>query len=175
MLAAQSVAVSMATANGYGDRIQTLSETSVQSVMKVSCGNLLVHPSQLLIVYQSQYAATILFITSMCFSKLSIIHFIQNVAPFDPDRLITVGLGVFTIIWAVTGILTSAFQCKLPQTWNYLYSECFNIEAWWTYLCVVNIVSDTAVMTHGIILIVRLQTQLKRKIVLTTIFGLRIR
>ncbi|GAB1203911.1 hypothetical protein APSETT445_002555 [Aspergillus pseudonomiae] len=60
---------------------------------------------------KSQYAATILFISSMLFSKLSVIYFIRNVTPaFNPDRLITAGLEVLTILWAGIGILTAAFQ-----------------------------------------------------------------
>ncbi|KAF5866896.1 hypothetical protein ETB97_008701 [Aspergillus alliaceus] len=153
---AQSVALSMATANGYGDHYDSLSETSHEGVMK------------------SQYAATILFITSMGFSKLSFIHIFWSVTPFHPDRHITAGLEIITTLWTVAGIFTAAFQCKPPRTWDYLNGQCINRRAWWNCLCVMNILTDAVVMAHGIFIVARLQMRLKRKIVLTIIFGLHI-
>ncbi|KAJ1710652.1 hypothetical protein G4B11_002064 [Aspergillus flavus] len=153
---AQSIVVSMAIANGYGNHYQSLSEMSLQNIMK------------------SQYAATMLFISSMCFSKLSVIYFIRDVTPlFNPDRLITAGLEVLTILWAGIGILTAVFQCRLPRPWDYLHGQCIQHERWWTYMCVMNIVTDSGVMAHGIFIVVRLQMRLKRKLILTVIFGLR--
>ncbi|KAK6811141.1 hypothetical protein RU639_012979 [Aspergillus parasiticus] len=153
---AQSIAVSMAIATGYGNHYQSLSETSLQNIMK------------------SQYAATMLFISSMCFSKLSVIYFIRDVTPsFNPDRLITAGLELLTILWAGIGILTAAFQCTLPRAWDYLHGQCIQHERWWTYMCVMNILTDGGVMAHGIFIVVRLQMRFKRKLVLTVIFGLR--
>ncbi|KAE8138720.1 hypothetical protein BDV38DRAFT_270266 [Aspergillus pseudotamarii] len=110
----------------------------------------------------------------MCFSKLSVIYFIRNVTPsFNPDRLIIAGLELLTILWAGIGILTAAFQCKLPRTWDYLHSECIQHGSWWSYMCVMNILTDAGVMAHGIFIVTRLQMRLKRKLTLAIIFGLR--
>ncbi|KAE8158635.1 hypothetical protein BDV40DRAFT_291648 [Aspergillus tamarii] len=110
----------------------------------------------------------------MCFSKLSVIYFIRNVTPpLNPDRLITAGLELLTILWAVIGILTAAFQCELPRTWDYLHGECIQHGSWWSYMCVMNILTDAGVMAHGIFIATRLQMRLKRKLTLTIIFGLR--
>ncbi|OGM40036.1 hypothetical protein ABOM_011476 [Aspergillus bombycis] len=146
----------MAIANGYGKHSKSLSETSIENIMK------------------SQYAAAILFIASMLFSKLSVIYFIRNVTPaFHPDRLITASLQALTILWAGIGILTAAFQCKLPRTWDYVHGQCIQRGNWWNYLCVMNILTDTGVMAYGIFIVVRLQMRLKRKVILMIIFGLR--
>lgn len=110
----------------------------------------------------------------MCFSKLSVIYFIRDVTPlFNPDRLITAGLELLTILWAGIGILTAVFQCGLPRPWDYLHGQCIQHERWWTYMCVMNIVTDSGVMAHRIFIVVRLQMRLKRKLILTVIFGLR--
>ncbi|KAB8255342.1 hypothetical protein BDV32DRAFT_113330 [Aspergillus pseudonomiae] len=110
----------------------------------------------------------------MLFSKLSVIYFIRNVTPaFNPDRLITAGLEVLTILWAGIGILTAAFQCKLPRPWDYLHGECIQRRNWWNYMCVMNIATDAGIMAHGIFIVARLQMRLKRKLALAMIFGLR--
>lgn len=63
----------------------------------------------------------------MCFSKLALISFIDNLTPASTDHRIAVGLKMFTLVWGVIGIITSAFQCKPPRTWDYLHGKCFNI------------------------------------------------
>ncbi|KAE8378066.1 hypothetical protein BDV26DRAFT_304605 [Aspergillus bertholletiae] len=153
---AQSLAVSLATAGGYGDRYDTLSDTRIQSIMK------------------SQYAATILFLLSMCFSKLALIHFIRSVTPAASDRRVASGLEVLIILWAVAGVMGSAFQCKPPQTWNYLSGQCFNIGAWWNYIGATNILTDAAIIAYAILITTRIQARWKKKITLATVFGLRI-
>ncbi|KAE8346772.1 hypothetical protein BDV24DRAFT_123444 [Aspergillus arachidicola] len=154
--AAQSLAVSLATANGYGDRYDTLSETNIEHIMK------------------SQYAATIFFILSMCFSKLALVHFIRSVTPAASDRRVASGLEALITLWAVTGVITSAFQCKPPQSWNYLSGQCFNITAWWDYIGVTNILTDGAIIAYAILIITRIQARWKKKVTLSTVFGLRI-
>ncbi|KAE8315853.1 hypothetical protein BDV41DRAFT_574560 [Aspergillus transmontanensis] len=154
--AAQSLAVSLATANGYGDRYDTLSETNIEHIMK------------------SQYAATIFFILSMCFSKLALVHFIRSVTPAASDRRVASGLEALIAIWAVTGVITSAFQCKPPQPWNYLSGQCFHITAWWDYIGVTNILTDGAIIAYAILIIARIQARWKKKVTLSTVFGLRI-
>ncbi|KAE8396160.1 hypothetical protein BDV23DRAFT_178216 [Aspergillus alliaceus] len=152
----ESVAVSMATANGYGEHYESLSEANMGVIMK------------------SQYAGTILFLTSICFSKSALITFIRNITPFRLDRSFAFGVEVFTILWAVTGIITAALQCKPPQAWNYLHGECFNIGAWWNYLGVTNILSETTIIVQAVVVIVRVQAPWRKKVTLGTVFGLRI-
>ncbi|KAE8142343.1 hypothetical protein BDV38DRAFT_295134 [Aspergillus pseudotamarii] len=154
--AAQSLAVSLATANGYGDHYDTLSQTSIENIMK------------------SQYAATILFILTMCFSKLALVHFIRSVTPAASDRRIASGLEALITLWAITGAISSAFRCKPPQTWNYLSGQCFNIGAWWDYIGVTNILTDAAIIAYAILIVTRIQARWKKKLTLSTVFGLRI-
>ncbi|KAB8262937.1 hypothetical protein BDV32DRAFT_119767 [Aspergillus pseudonomiae] len=154
--AAQSLAVSLATANGYGDRYDTLTETNIDNIMK------------------SQYAATILFILSMCFSQLALVHFTRSVTPAASDRRVASGLEALIALWAVTGIISSAFKCKPPRTWDYLSGQCFNIAAWWDYIGVTNILTDGAIIAYAVLIITRIQARWKKKLTLSVVFGLRI-
>ncbi|KAE8373573.1 hypothetical protein BDV26DRAFT_296803 [Aspergillus bertholletiae] len=154
--AAQSIAVSMATANGYGEHYESLSTSNIEQMMK------------------SLYSANILFVFSMCFSKLALISFIDNLTPASTDHRIAVGLKIFTLIWAGIGIITSAFQCKPPRTWDYLYGKCFNIHAWWDYLGTTNILLECGMIMQAMLVIVRIQTHMKKKAVLAAVFLLRV-
>ncbi|GAB1205112.1 hypothetical protein APSETT445_003781 [Aspergillus pseudonomiae] len=69
----------------------------------------------------------ILFIMTMCLSKLALIHFIWSVTPATSDRRIAIGLEIFTVLWAVTSVIASIFQCTPPRTWDYLSGQCFNM------------------------------------------------
>ncbi|KAL4895746.1 hypothetical protein BDV59DRAFT_191657 [Aspergillus ambiguus] len=154
--AAQSIAVSMATANGYGEHYDTLTKNQIEGVMK------------------SQYSANILFICSMCSSKLALTRFIYGLTPASLDRRIAVGLEVFIVLWAVAGIFSSAFWCRPPQTWDYLHGQCFNIEAWWNSLGAVDILSEAGIIAQAVTVIGRIQTNIRKKAVLASVFIIRI-
>lgn len=63
----------------------------------------------------------------MCFSKLALIRFIRDLTPASSDRRFAVSLQALTCVWALVGIVTGAFQCKPPRTWDYLEGQCFRI------------------------------------------------
>ncbi|KAF7588881.1 hypothetical protein BBP40_005066 [Aspergillus hancockii] len=152
---AQSLAQSVAITDEYGEHFDTVT-LKVESIMK------------------SQYAAALLFIISICLSKLAIIHFIWGLTPASSDRRIAVGLEIFTIIWAVTAIIASAFQCKPPRTWDYINGQCFDIRAWWNYFGITNILSEMGIITQAILIISGIQAHWTKKVTLASIFGLRI-
>ncbi|CAG8271582.1 unnamed protein product [Penicillium olsonii] len=152
----QSIAVSLATANGLGQHKFTLSESRLQNMMK------------------AEYAATILFIASISCSKLSLIIFIRNLTPASLDRRVALALGAFIGIWAVVSIFTASFQCHLPQTWNYMGSTCFDRTAWWNYLGVANILSEGGIIAQALLVIIRIQTNVSRKASLSSVFLIRI-
>lgn len=154
--AAQSIAVSMATANGYGEPYERVSQSSMQNIMK------------------AQYAANILFIASMCFSKLALIRFVRDLTPASFDRRFAVSLQGLTSVWALVGIVTAAFQCKPPRTWDYLEGQCFRLDVWWDYLGVSNILTEMAIVVQAVLVIARVQTNVKKKVTLASVFALRI-
>ena len=75
---------------------------------------------------KEQYAATFLFIISVCFAKLSLVSFIRNFTRLTLDRRCGLVIGLLVALWATTAIFTVAFQCRLPLTWDYVHQSCFN-------------------------------------------------
>ncbi|KAE8375723.1 hypothetical protein BDV26DRAFT_283200 [Aspergillus bertholletiae] len=156
LCAAQSLAMSMATAHGYGEHYNGLSRAAVDGIMK------------------SQYAAAILFIMTMCFSKLCLIQFIWSVTPATSDRRIAIGLEIFTALWAVTSVMATVFQCTPPRMWDQLSGKCVNLNAWWNYLAATNILSEAGIITQALFIIIGIQANWAKKGTLASIFGLRI-
>ncbi|KAH8422279.1 uncharacterized protein LDX57_000037 [Aspergillus melleus] len=146
----------MATANGYGEPYERVSDSGMQNIMK------------------AQYAANILFIASMCFSKLALIRFVRDLTPASFDRRFAVSLQGLTSVWALVGIITAAFQCKPPRTWDYLEGQCFRLDVWWDYLGVSNILTEMAIVVQAVLVIARVQTNVKKKVTLASVFALRI-
>lgn len=83
---------------------------------------------------KADYSATILFIASICFSKLSLLVFIRNLTPASLDRRFALVLGIFIGLWTIASILTAIFQCNAPQIWNYLQGTCFDRVSDWSIL-----------------------------------------
>ncbi|KAE8390110.1 hypothetical protein BDV23DRAFT_155914 [Aspergillus alliaceus] len=156
LCAAQSLAMSMATANGYGEHYDRLSRESMDGIMK------------------SQYAATILFITTMCVSKLALVHFIWSITPATSDRRVAIILEIFTVLWGVTGVFGHAFQCKPPRSWDYIDGNCFDIGAWGNYLAITNMLTEAGIIVQALLIIVGIQARWAKKVTLSSIFGLRI-
>ncbi|KAJ6127680.1 hypothetical protein N7471_008897 [Penicillium samsonianum] len=153
---AQSIAVSLATSNGLGQHRDMLPDFMIESMMK------------------AEYAATILYIASIACSKLSLLIFIRNLTPASLDRRVALTLGAFIGIWAIASIFTASFQCHLPQTWNYLNGTCFDRTAWWNYLGVTNMLSESGIIAQALLVIVRIQTDLSRKAGLSSVFLIRV-
>ncbi|CAI7672295.1 unnamed protein product [Penicillium palitans] len=153
---AQSIAISIATQNGLGQHLEMLSDRNIESVMK------------------SDYSATILFIASICFSKLSLLVFIRNLTPASLDRRFALVLGIFIGLWTIASILTAIFQCDPPQIWNYLQGTCFDRGAWWKWLGITNILSECGIIGQALLVIVRIQTDFSRKAGLSSVFLVRV-
>ena len=76
---------------------------------------------------QALYASALLLILSLCFSKLSILVFVQALSPKNIDRKIALWVGAVLVIWALSSELVYAFQCQLPRPWDKINSKCINM------------------------------------------------
>lgn len=63
----------------------------------------------------------------MACSKLALILFIRSLTPTALDRRFALGLGTFVVLWTIAGVFTAAFQCSVPDTWDYLHGKCFHL------------------------------------------------
>ena len=141
---------------------------------------------------KAQYSAEFLCITSICFAKLSFVVFLRNLTPLAFDRKFGSIIGLVVIMWALTAILTIAFQCSLPQPWDYVNQSCFNrvsvlpslwLErslnfmwqtAWANYVAVMNILTDVGLIALPLVIVARLSTANNKKVMLVLFFMTRV-
>ncbi|KAA8648468.1 uncharacterized protein ATNIH1004_004353 [Aspergillus tanneri] len=151
-----TIAISIATANGYGDRTDTVLRTQRDAVMK------------------SQYAATLLFILSISFSKLSMTCFIQSLSPAARDRILAHVVQGLVVVTGLIAFFGSAFRCHFPRTWDYMCKECVSETVWTIFIAVTNMISDALIITQSILLVVNIQAAFKKKALFASIFLPRI-
>jgi hypothetical protein len=79
------------------------------------------------ILMKGYYASELLYISSICFSKLSILVLFYNiVASQRMHRRLVLSVGVFSLSWSAASLLAVAFQCELPRPWELMTLRCFN-------------------------------------------------
>ncbi|PKX97800.1 uncharacterized protein P174DRAFT_364641 [Aspergillus novofumigatus IBT 16806] len=89
---AQSAAISTAVSHGYGYHFATISSQNFDHVMK------------------SQYAAYILYIASLCLSKLSLSTFIRSLTPVHKDHFQAAVLQGLIAVLGVVGVFATIIE-----------------------------------------------------------------
>ncbi|KAA8650991.1 uncharacterized protein ATNIH1004_003682 [Aspergillus tanneri] len=153
---AQSIAVSIMVANGYGSHVGDVSLGRFEALMK------------------AQYAASLLYISSLYLSKLSLCDFICNLSPKSRDHRFATVVQSMTTLWAITSLFGTAFQCPPRRTWDYRQGGCINLIAWQYFFCTANLVTDLGLIAQALFLIVRLHAPVKKRCLFATIFLTRI-
>jgi hypothetical protein len=120
------------------------------------------------------YSSDILLIPTLAFAKASVILLIVAV---NPQRNILLAcyvlLGVVAL-WAVMGIFTLAFQCKLPRPWDYDSGRCINQQVLLVFVGLINILTDIGVILLSFFLMRNVQVSVFRRWQVVGLFGTRI-
>ena len=77
-------------------------------------------------IMKGYYTAELLYISTLCFSKLSILVLFYNVVVLRTHRFFVLGFGFCIFAWSVACIVAAAFQCELPRPWEMMTLRCFN-------------------------------------------------
>ncbi|KAF6228270.1 hypothetical protein HO133_008000 [Letharia lupina] len=152
----QSVAVFFQAEHGYGMPSKLLSPSSLSSELK------------------SEYTAALLYIPSLLFAKLAVLALVKTITPNRWDRRAAYSVAALVVLWATTGEFAAAFMCHVPNTWEWPHGQCNDRHAFWNYLEVTNILTDTALIALPLIMISRIRTSLATKASVFSFFGLRI-
>ncbi|KAG9250108.1 uncharacterized protein F5Z01DRAFT_695663 [Emericellopsis atlantica] len=125
-------------------------------------------------ILKSHYASDALYIAALLFAKLSATRSIWVMAPRERRRWIMI-TEIAIGLWALSTIVTSFFQCALPEPWDYVDGgKCSNRTAFWIYVDGLNILTDlslTAILTE---MFLKLKTSISKKIMVIGVFGCRI-
>ena len=84
-------------------------------------------------IMKGYYTAELFYISSLCFSKLTILVLFYNVVVLRKHRFFVLGFGICILTWSVASAGAAAFQCGLPRPWETMTLNCFNIVS--VYMC----------------------------------------
>ena len=139
-----------------------------------------------------QYASTFLYIASIYFAKLSVISYLRGLSLSKIDRRSSLVTGWVVTLWAAIAILTAAFQCHLPRSWDYIHNACFNRvslshhprdipelkhpkqTAWAYFVAIVNGLTDITLVVLPSMIVLRLQMATRKKAILLVFFMARL-
>lgn len=169
------IATSIATTQGYGEHIKTLSQNQLTGMQK------------------SQYAAQMLSIVCLASSKISYVMFLRSITAVPADRKIALIFIVVLSLWGLVSVITVAFQCQPLPTWDYLTGKCYDRvscpfdekkktsekltvdqQSWQNFFSASNIVTEVAILSHTLMVIARIHTRIGRKLTIGFVFGLRV-
>ncbi|KAI1147697.1 hypothetical protein F4825DRAFT_436577 [Nemania diffusa] len=100
------------------------------------------------------YSGVILGILTLGVSKLSLLISLYMITPVTWHQVATQAVGIFTIAWVLTAVFSTAFQCPSPRQWDILDKRCIDIRSARTYIAIVNILTDVALVAIPTIIII---------------------
>lgn len=75
---------------------------------------------------KAYYASDFLYISSLCFAKLSLIVYFGNIFFQRTHRRVVSAMGVLVGVWSAVSLGAVAFQCQLPKPWEVMTLRCYN-------------------------------------------------
>lgn len=120
------------------------------------------------------YAYQILFIITICLSKISLLLFIIRLTPNNTTiRVGRIAMGVITL-WGIATVFALAFQCSLPQPWNIISGVCHNQDALYYSAGIIDIITDIGVIALPLVMLWTIQIPRAKRITVMTVFIVRI-
>ncbi|KAI1305091.1 hypothetical protein F5Y03DRAFT_163742 [Xylaria venustula] len=154
---AQCISISIAVANDLGKPTSEISNRALDNFLK------------------GEYASIVFFILSLALIKWSISTFIRQLSRSPTHRTLDWALQAIICLWVLTSVLVSLFQCALPTPWDYVHGvRCVDRRAWWTYVSILNILTDLFTVALYIVIIRNLQIPRSKKFIVLLIFLVRL-
>ncbi|KAF1976959.1 hypothetical protein BU23DRAFT_364864, partial [Bimuria novae-zelandiae CBS 107.79] len=120
------------------------------------------------------YASDFLYISTLCFAKLSLLYFFYDVYHKQIQRRVVLSIGIFTLVWTLASLATVAFQCGLPKPWEVFTLHCFNTGVFWIVYCIIDMTSEVVIIMLSVNLVAYLKVRLSRKLAVVACFAPRI-
>lgn len=121
------------------------------------------------------YASRILAILVHATTKISLGLLIRQIDRQGGLHIANMALGGVVIAWAVAGVLTSAFACPMPQPWLADSSaQCPSQGPIFIYNGIMIILTDLALCLLPVAMMWRVQTSIRRKLIIIALFGSRL-
>ncbi|KAI0433807.1 hypothetical protein F5Y09DRAFT_30081 [Xylaria sp. FL1042] len=154
---AQSITLSLAVSTGFEPNSIMISGETLSLFLKL------------------EYASVSLTILAFALVKFSAHAFVVRLSPSQDHYRITTILSIAVGLWLVAAVGTSLFQCALPTPWDYTDGRrCINRIAWWTFVAVLNIVTDSILVGLYFAIMMNLQMPVTTKSAILAGFSTRL-
>ncbi|UZP38391.1 hypothetical protein NXS19_006207 [Fusarium pseudograminearum] len=121
------------------------------------------------------YTSRILAMLVHATTKISLSLLIRQIDSQGGLHLANMILGGVVIVWAISGIFTTAFTCPLPEPWladNNI--QCPAQGPIFVYNGIMVIVTDIALCLLPVAMMWEVQTSIRRKLIVISLFGVRL-
>ncbi|PSN69516.1 hypothetical protein BS50DRAFT_664532 [Corynespora cassiicola Philippines] len=151
------IACSIQSSNGLGKDIRYLNESHIIAFQK------------------SEYASKLLYLATLTLAKLSIISLLMILTASDLHRKLGITIAVFIALWGFISEFVAAFQCECHTPWEIIgpNRKRYDLVAFWKTMCVVNMLTDLALIMFPVHIMLTLQMNSRKKVTIITFFGAR--
>lgn len=168
--------MSLEVTHGLGKPIASLDSSTIVLFMKVRTlgrqdPN---HGAHCLPVLKENFSSEMLYLAILTLIKISVCFYLTGLTPIRTQKMIVLITGSFILLWGVSSMFVLGFACQLPQTWNIVQGKCINLKAFWTYIDVMNIVTDLPLIILPAFIISKLQADAGRKAIVIACFACRV-
>ncbi|KAI1335036.1 hypothetical protein F5Y15DRAFT_259938 [Xylariaceae sp. FL0016] len=120
-----------------------------------------------MLILKAQYASAMFFLLASALIKWSMSSLIHQLSPSTFHQALNWVLRILVGLWMMSSILMAAFQCALPAPWDYVDSKrCIDRQAAWSYVGVVDTISEVFIVAIFLLIIGKLQMSAPRKSVI---------
>lgn len=107
-------------------------------------------------------------------TKLSMCLFIRKINVYSPIFTAnSILLGLVTAVF-VSSIFSTAFPCQSPQWTTGAELDCPSVDAIYRYTLIASIITDILIVVLAALMVARVRTELRAKILVTSLFALRL-
>ncbi|KAI9695990.1 MAG: hypothetical protein M1820_008331 [Bogoriella megaspora] len=122
----------------------------------------------------AQYAAQLLYVASLLFSRLAVLGLLDFILAHQKDKWKIHALGIFIVAWSAVAELVFAFECRLPHPWKYIDGHCFSRDTWFNAFDAISILIDLSLIVLPTVVIWHVRTSILKRLSVISFFATRV-
>ncbi|ORY10100.1 hypothetical protein BCR34DRAFT_486210 [Clohesyomyces aquaticus] len=75
-------------------------------------------------------------------ARISVCFLIKQILPGRRPKIAALAFAAFSLVWTISGILVTAFPCRLPKPWVIVGNKCYNLVSFINYIGISNCVAE---------------------------------
>jgi len=125
-----------------------------------------------LVLQKAFYASELLFIPTICLSKLSVLYSLFVLTPAREHKIPIIAFAILVGMVMLSFEFATAFQCS-NHRWAVLSGQCFNQTSFWQAWGILDVATDVFMVAFPIYIVSTLQMSIKLKVIVAGVFSAR--